>query len=105
MKIKEILPKNRPRERFQRLGANSLSDAELLAIAPETEISFRLPYCRTFIKAPQTEFSPPEECRQNTYNCADFRTQKEAQEMFEKCGRDIHRLDHDKDGVACEELK
>ena len=32
MRIADISPENRPRERFQRLGAHSLSDAELLAI-------------------------------------------------------------------------
>ena len=32
MKINEIPEENRPRERFQKLGANVLSDAELLAI-------------------------------------------------------------------------
>jgi len=42
------------------------------------------------------------ECFANIYNCDDFATQKEAQEMLELCGTDIHRLDKDKDGVACE---
>lgn len=32
MRIKDISKENRPRERFQKLGANALSDAELLAI-------------------------------------------------------------------------
>jgi len=32
MRIEDIPEENRPRERFQRLGANALSDAELLAI-------------------------------------------------------------------------
>jgi len=45
-------------------------------------------------------------CRSNTYNCADFSTQSEAQAVFEACGasRDIHQLDRDDDGVACETL-
>ncbi len=41
-------------------------------------------------------------------NCKDFRTQKEAQAFFVKEGgplSDPHRLDADKDGKACEELK
>lgn len=41
------------------------------------------------------------------YNCADFRTQPEAQTFFEKVGglgNDLNRLDGDKDGVACESL-
>jgi len=41
------------------------------------------------------------------YNCADFDTQPEAQSFFEKVGglgNDLHGLDGDKDGVACESL-
>jgi len=46
-------------------------------------------------------------CDLNLYNCSDFKSQKEAQEVFEACGgisNDIHRLDSDKDGQACESL-
>jgi len=43
-------------------------------------------------------------CESDTYNCGDFSTQAEAQEVFEYCGDDIHRLDGDGDGVACESL-
>lgn len=32
IRIKDISKENRPRERFQKLGASTLSDAELLAI-------------------------------------------------------------------------
>ncbi len=41
------------------------------------------------------------------YNCDDFSTQPEAQEFFLKVGgreNDVHRLDGDNDGVACESL-
>lgn len=41
------------------------------------------------------------------YNCADFKTQPEAQAFFEKAGgpsNDTNRLDGDKDGIACESL-
>ena len=47
------------------------------------------------------------ECSENQYDCEDFETQAEAQEMFEFCGgvdNDIHYLDGDDDGVACETL-
>jgi len=40
-------------------------------------------------------------------DCSDFSTQKEAQAFFELSGgpaRDPHKLDQDKDGVACEAL-
>lgn len=46
-------------------------------------------------------------CYANLYNCADFSTQSEAQECFEYCGgisNDIHDLDRDNDGLACETL-
>lgn len=46
-------------------------------------------------------------CSTNTYNCGDFKTHKEAQAVFEACGgkgNDIHRLDQDGDGDACETL-
>lgn len=42
-------------------------------------------------------------------DCKDFSSQKEAQRFFEesikKYGSDYHRLDGNKDGVACENLK
>jgi endonuclease YncB( thermonuclease family) len=47
------------------------------------------------------------ECSSNLYNCGDFKTQAEAQTLFECCGgtgHDIHRLDSDKDGKVCESL-
>jgi len=46
-------------------------------------------------------------CSSNTYNCTDFKTHAEAQQVFEFCGginNDIHRLDADKDRIACESL-
>lgn len=43
-------------------------------------------------------------CSSNVYNCANFRTQAEAQKVLEACGRDVHKLDGDSDGVACETL-
>ena len=46
-------------------------------------------------------------CSSNTYNCTNFKTQKEAQQVFDSCGgvkNDIHKLDSDKDGIVCESL-
>jgi len=44
-------------------------------------------------------------CDTDSYNCADFTTQQQAQEVFDFCGvEDIHRLDNDGDGVVCESL-
>ena len=42
-------------------------------------------------------------CYENLYNCDDFPTRQEAQECYEKCGsEDVHHLDMDNDGLACE---
>ncbi len=45
-------------------------------------------------------------CNINKFNCPDFATHDEAQKVYEKCmqevGNDIHRLDADSDGEACE---
>jgi len=46
-------------------------------------------------------------CSYNAYNCSDFSTHAEAQQVFEACGgvaHDVHRLDGDHDGIACELL-
>ena len=53
------------------------------------------------------ESEVPNDCASDMYNCGDFITQEQAQEMFELCGgttNDIHRLDNDGDGVVCESL-
>lgn len=47
------------------------------------------------------------ECSSNKYNCTDFKTHAEAQALYDCCGgakNDIHKLDNDKDGAACESL-
>ena len=48
------------------------------------------------------------DCSGNIYNCSDFSTHAEAQACYEHCkslGRgDIHLLDGDNDGIACESL-
>ncbi len=38
------------------------------------------------------------------YNCDDFRTQKEANEVASACEFDVYGLDRDKDGIVCESL-
>ena len=44
-------------------------------------------------------------CDTDTYNCADFTTQSEAQAVFDACGPgDVHGLDADGNGEACESL-
>lgn len=47
------------------------------------------------------------QCRSNMYDCRDFRTQREAQALYRLCGgrqNDVHNLDSDVDGMACERL-
>ncbi len=46
-------------------------------------------------------------CTENVYNCGDFKTHAEAQNVYDACGgvgHDIHGLDGNSDGVACETL-
>ena len=47
-------------------------------------------------------------CEENVYNCGDFDTQSEAQEVYDTCHTseniDRHGLDRDGDGVACQSL-
>jgi len=46
-------------------------------------------------------------CSSDTYNCGDFSSYSEAQSAYDACGgvdNDIHGLDADKDGNACESL-
>jgi len=54
-----------------------------------------------------TPISGQYNCSSNVYNCTDFSTHTEAQSIYNSCGgasNDIHRLDADKDGKACESL-
>jgi len=48
------------------------------------------------------------DCSGDIYNCIDFATQAQAQACYDHCwqitGYDIHKLDRDKDGLACEAL-
>lgn len=55
--------------------------------------------------------SPPGNCTictHDAYNCSDFNTQAQAQACFNYCwaqvGYDVHNLDADGDGEACESL-
>jgi len=49
---------------------------------------------------------PPCDCSYNRYDCRDFLTQSAAQACFDYCweirGYDVHWLDDDGDGIACE---
>ena len=46
-------------------------------------------------------------CSSDYYNCGDFSSQAEAQEVYDSCYADygdVHNLDNDGDGVVCESL-
>ncbi len=64
--------------------------------------------CATLTPADVIGAPRPDLCSGNMFNCSDFGSQSEAQAMYEYCwslGRgDIHRLDGDNDGIACEAL-
>jgi hypothetical protein len=54
--------------------------------------------------APIASVAPKDNCVSDIYNCSDFTTQ--AQALYEACGvqNDVHGLDRDLDGLACETL-
>ena len=53
--------------------------------------------------------APVCDCSGNHYNCGNFSSWSAAQRCYEYCksvtGMDIHRLDRDHDGIACESLR
>lgn len=47
-------------------------------------------------------------CEADEYNCSDFIYQAQAQDVMERCGdggKDVHGLDGNNNGIACESLK
>lgn len=77
---------------------------------PITNTPLPLP---TTVPEPTATPEPPTppgvcDCYGDLYNCKDFGTQQQAQACFDHCvapGRpDIHKLDFDDDGIACESL-
>lgn len=75
------------------------------AAATATPTATRVPATVTPTSTPVTVYI----CDHDEYNCSDFSTQPEAQAVFEYCrdvahAGDIHRLDANNDGVACESL-
>lgn len=77
-----------------------LEDAEDEARAARRGIYYDLP-------ASTTVTLPDVECDRYVYSCRDFDSQEEAQLVFDSCGgvdNDVHHLDRDRDGVACEDL-
>jgi len=53
-----------------------------------------------------TDSTATYDCESDIYNCGDFETQADAQKVLDYCGpADIHRLDADGNGIACESLE
>lgn len=78
---------------------------EIEAVAPAEEIETNLNAEENNLNSDSASSSY--ECSSNIYNCDDFSSHAEAQEVFETCGgtsNDIHQLDGDQDGEACESL-
>ena len=66
---------------------------------------------RTYDDGGTSKFIPYDDsqtiCSSNAYNCESFTTWSDAQNVYMKCGgidNDVHHLDGDGDGVACESL-
>jgi len=71
-------------------------------------VLFLIYYFYVNSKIIESSFSqePNYHCNEDYYDCSDFSSQAEAQKVFDACGEsnDIHQLDKDNDGVACEGL-
>jgi hypothetical protein len=100
--------------------------AQAAAVAPPTWTLAPLPTWTpaplpTWTAVPESAQPPPTaeptsepapavvcDCSGNIYNCSNFTTQGAAQACFAYCwqtvGRDVHGLDGDSDGIACESL-
>jgi len=65
-------------------------------------------YGATPTSTPTPTPTPVCQCDSDRYNCSDFGTHVEAQACYDYCisqgAGDIHRLDSDNDGIACEGL-
>ncbi|MBU1119399.1 hypothetical protein KKH43_05960 [Patescibacteria group bacterium] len=57
----------------------------------------------------EKKISTSSQCSSDKYNCSDFSTQSQAQEVFNQCfketGKDIHGLDQDNNKIVCESIK
>jgi Excalibur calcium-binding domain len=90
---------------WRRRFARSAGIWALLAVAASAfYVGFVSPNSQASVSETLSTFS---QCWVNRYDCSDFATQAEAQEVFWACGgrqNDVHRLDADRDGWACEML-
>ena len=81
----------------EKLGFWNQSDADLCM-----PWDFRKGQCRNSTASSIEQES--HSCLSSDCNCSDFATQAEAQSVLDKFTGDPHRLDSDRDGIACESL-
>ena len=63
--------------------------------------------CGSYGGMPSEQVLKEEYCSNDIYDCENFVIQEDAQELFELCGgvdNDIHKLDKESNGIACENL-
>jgi micrococcal nuclease len=70
---------------------------------PVREKPIQVEYSKPTPSTPQNT-SLPSCARGGDCDCSDFKTQREAQRVLDAFPGDPHRLDRDKDGIACESL-
>jgi hypothetical protein len=87
------------------IADNSIPSSPPTAYTPSITESFTILPTRT--TSSLSSSSAVCDCSSNLYNCADFATQADAQKCYDYCISqgvgDIHRLDADHDGIACED--
>lgn len=83
-------------------AATKVQATPVSEVAPEEKKVISTP-------VPDPTEAPSHSCSSDTYNCSDFSTGYEASKVYNYCiaqgAGDIHRLDHDKDGIPCESLQ
>jgi len=93
-----------PTQQYQPLQTQENADSQKTA-SPVNTKSLEEIFAPTLPSIPKPQ--PRVICSYNAYNCSNFSTHAEAQATFESCGgiaNDVHRLDGDGDGIACESL-
>jgi micrococcal nuclease len=82
---------------FRKSGASKVSPSRPQVFVQQKPV-------RT-LGAPASQSSGFPSCVNSDCNCSDFRSQAEAQRVFDAFAGDRFKLDRDRDGIACESLK
>lgn len=90
-------------------GAGAWIANQLEKYPDGTRVLFKIVGQVTATPKPATPSKPSVDLTKDDYNCSDFKTQAEAQAVYEKSlklyGKDVYKLDNDRDGRVCEGLK